>query len=107
MALLKCNIHDRICGAAAGLNSEPKYPSVSFSSDVEFEQGLVLLVLHTTIGPTHGALPPLHNMPLWSTQGKIYIFPEIYKSFENELALLILIDEHLTGEYKYYILGTR
>jgi len=42
-------------------------------------------------------------MPSWCTQGKIDVYPEVYKSSENKLALLILIDEHPTG--KYYILG--
>jgi len=34
---------------------------------------------------------------------KIDVYPEVYKSSENKLALLTLIDEHPTG--KYYILG--
>ena len=39
-----------------------------------------------------GAIRPLNNMPSWCTQRKIGVYPEVYKSIENELALLILID---------------
>jgi hypothetical protein len=49
----------------------------------------------------NGAVPPLNNMPSWCTQGKIRVYPEVYKSIELKLAHLILIDEHPTR--KYYI----
>jgi hypothetical protein len=51
------------------------------------------------IGAIH--VPPLNNIPSWCIQRKIGVYPEVYKSTENELALLILIDYHPTG--KYYI----
>jgi hypothetical protein len=45
-----------------------------------------------------GAIPPLNNMPSWCTQGNIDVYLGVYKSIENELAVLILIDEHPTGK---------
>jgi hypothetical protein len=74
VALLKRNVYDSICGTAADLNGEPKYTSVSFSSDMEFVEELVLLVLlHTRTGPTHVDAPG--RLTIWRPFKPIFFKP--------------------------------